>query len=125
MASYIESLNEVYLQLGKKSADLEMLLDRLDEVYTSVGANAYAIESASLAPGQPVCVNLTNVWYRAEVLKVHEETSRVTVRLVDYGKVETVPQTDIRQLDLEFVACSPFAFPCHLLAADCITGIVV
>lgn len=122
--SFIESINEVYLQLGKNSAELEMMLDRLDEVY-SAQSSAYDTESLSLVPGQPICVNVTNVWYRAEVLNVNEERGTVAVRLVDYGRVETVSRIDVKQLDSEFVCSSPFAFRCRLLASDCITGIYI
>jgi Tudor domain len=120
--SHVESLEEIYLQLGKNSADLEMLLDRLDEVYSIAQAGADDCEPVSLTPGQPVCVNHTNVWYRAEVLKINEDSSTVVVRFVDYGKVETVPRVSIRQLNAEFVSFCPFAFQCRLYGVENITG---
>lgn len=116
--SHIESTTEVYLQLSKRSADLELLLDRLEEVY---GCMTAANEKVVVV-GQPVCVNHSNAYNRAVIVANDTHTNTVSVKLVDCGKVITVPTDDIKPLDAEFLKCSPFAFECQLLALEHCSG---
>lgn len=117
MVSHIESTDEIYLQLSKSSVELESLLDRLEEFY-STSQVASAIKSEI-----PVCVNVNNIWNRATVLSIDDENNSATVQLVDIGTKHSVSLDDVRQLDNEFLQLEPLAFKCRLFASQACFGI--
>ncbi|ELU14575.1 hypothetical protein CAPTEDRAFT_226977 [Capitella teleta] len=101
---------EVYVQLSKKSVDLEQILDHVDEHCQS------ADPLARVCAGLSCCAQHKGVWQRAEVRFC--EGDAVTVQLIDIGMNVILAISDLRQIDADLVKVPRLALKCCLPQCD-------
>ena len=115
MVSHCESVGRVYLQSCRRAADLELLLDQLDDVYSynSKSDDLVCRSASALSVSDAVVVRVDNVWKRGTVLRVDGES--ISARLVDYGDICHVTVDNVRLVNSQdVVSIVPFAFECQL-----------
>jgi hypothetical protein len=80
-----------------------MLQKAMDVEYNSNTSGALRIYAPSI--GLPVAVLFyeDSMWYRCQIVKIHENSLKLDVYYVDYGNVGTVNLRDIRYLKREFL----------------------
>lgn len=108
----IKSVDHVFVQLAKDSVKLESLLDQLDETYAYLTPGALDLTQEPVV-GQACCACYSNVWYRAKVQEIHQD-STVSVCFVDSGRVETVELKDVKQAIPELLDTRPLAVECYM-----------
>lgn len=104
----VTSPGEVYLQLVKNEAALNELVDRVDELYSSLGEMEKTLKDPQV--GMPCCAIQEGVWYRAVVCD--NTVDGVLVKFVDYGNTDTVEY--VKQMDGALCLHAPFAYQCCL-----------
>ena len=108
--TYVSSPGDFFCQSTEYSDALDDLMCRL-----AVHCSEDVGHQSSWAVGG-ACAALYSVdqsWYRAEVSAVNEDGT-VTVQYVDYGNIETVPTSDLRNLKLEHVTLPPQSIWCSI-----------
>jgi len=111
----------VYLQQSERLVQLEQLLDRLDDVYSS--ADDDADSTATYHHGDAVAVRVATIWQRATVLcdSVSDDKT-VRVLCVDYGSVHNVDVDKVRRLRTDMMSEALFAIRCQLFGVTADTG---
>ena len=109
-----ESPSDFYCQLLKHSSDLDKLMDDISQYYGSIGD----VDDTITLPqtGMLCCGRYTedDGWYRALILASHIAEREVEVLYVDYGNIEVLPITRIKELKPQFAALPQQAVPCCL-----------
>ena len=105
---YAESVHKFFCQPSKHTSELEQLMNRLEEHYSTSQANVTSVSSGCF------CVALYEEggWYRARVNQVQEGT--VDVFYIDYGDTATLPLNSIRTIEHEFLSLPAQAVQCCL-----------
>lgn len=105
---FAENSQKFFCQASIQSGELDDLMNKLEEHYSTAAENLSAITVGSY------CVAWYNEggWYRAKVEDVHGEEVKVTY--IDYGDSATVPLSSIRTLKHQFSLLPAQAVPCCL-----------
>jgi tudor domain-containing protein 1/4/6/7 len=109
-----ESPSDFYCQLLKHSSDLDKLMDDLSQYYDALRD----VDDTITLPqaGMLCCGNYTedDGWYRALILESYLANRKVEVLYVDYGNIESLPITRIKELKPQFAALPQQAILCCL-----------
>ncbi|KAM5163290.1 tudor domain-containing protein 15 [Mantella aurantiaca] len=106
--SHVESPGYFWCQLSCNLTALDTLMDEMQTFYKSC-------KSRNLH-GQIACVarsSRTGKYYRASIMK-HASVNEVDVIFVDYGMVERVPISELREIKPHFLTWEGQAFRCCL-----------
>ncbi|KAJ7367404.1 hypothetical protein OS493_040630 [Desmophyllum pertusum] len=101
-----ESAQKFFCHASMHSSQLDELMNRLDEHYTTDAESVSTLKAGSF------CVAWYDGWYRAKVEKLQGKD--VTVHFIDYGDTATVPLDSIRPLKPEFSSLPSQAVQCCL-----------
>ena len=103
---FAESAQKFFCQASAHSSELDDLMNRLEECYSTITGNVSTLEAGSL------CVAWCDGWYRAKVEQV--EGKDVTVNFIDYGDTATVALDNVRTIKPEFCLLPAQAVQCCL-----------
>jgi len=114
--SSVETADSVFIQLAKDSAELESLLDLLDESYAYLKPGEFDLTEEAVV-GQACCVCHSKVWYRATVEQVHGDGT-LSVRFIDHGVLTVVRAKDVKQVLPKLLEMRTLTFRCHLVGCQ-------
>jgi len=118
-----EDMIYVYLQHSNRQVELEQLLDRLDDVYSSTDDTAD--NAATYRRGDAVAVYVATVWQRATVLRdTVGDDEAIGVRCVDCGSVHEVDGSKVRWLHADLLTEPMFGFECELFGVTADAGMM-
>ena len=102
----ITSLDEFYCQLLDNLGTLDTVMETIASRQYQVGDNLHLVTEPQR--DLPVCVCFTedNVWYRAQITAILSP-DRVRVSYVDYGNMEDVSLSRVKQLEREIADVLP------------------
>ena len=103
---FAESAQKFFCQTSAHSSELDDLMNRLEECYSTNAENVSTLEAGSL------CVAWYDGWYRAKVEQVQGRD--VTVNFIDYGDTAIVTLDNIRTIKPEFCLLPAQAVQCCL-----------
>lgn len=103
IVSYIEGCKKFFVQLKECAESLNSLMLAL----AATSDNAPNLEQTDIQIGRSCCAFYSgdSQWYRAKILVI--SPPNVTVKYVDYGNEETVPETSLKKIDTKFVDIIP------------------
>lgn len=109
-----ESPSDFYCQLLKNSSDLDELMDELSEYYKGLSDVDDIITLPQV--GMLCCGKYTvdDRWYRTLILSSDIANRQVEVLYVDYGNLESLPTSRVKELKPQFAELSQQAIPCCL-----------
>jgi len=114
---------QVHLQDSDRVVDLEQLLDRLDDVYSSCDTDTS--DTVTYCRGDAVAVCVATIWQRATVLSDGVSESRtVGVQCIDTGSIHDVDVGKVRQLRADLMSEPTLAFECELFGVIPDTGMM-
>ena len=103
---FAESTQKFFCHASAHSAELDELMNRLEESYSSSVENVSTLKAGSL------CVAWYDAWYRAKVELV--QGKHVTVNFIDYGDTATISLDNVRTIKPEFSSLPAQAIQCCL-----------
>ena len=106
--AFAESAQKFFCQASAHSSELDDLMNRLEEHYSSEAENVSTIEVGSCC----VAWYGEGGWYRAKVQQI--QGREVKVSYIDYGDTATVPLSSIRTLKPEFSSLPAQGVQCCL-----------
>ncbi|XP_052774771.1 uncharacterized protein LOC128213245 isoform X2 [Mya arenaria] len=110
--SYVDHPGQFYVQLIANAKNLDLLMQAIDQV-----AHNYD-KLTNLYTGYPCLAKFSDgSWYRSEVQSV--EGGLVTCAAVDFGTVETLPPTQLRNNDINFKQQPAQAIKCTIDLRKC------
>uniref|UniRef100_A0A1B6D169 Tudor domain-containing protein n=1 Tax=Clastoptera arizonana TaxID=38151 RepID=A0A1B6D169_9HEMI len=100
VVTYVESPSCFYVQLNKNKEALSTVMGCVDIICKKGAAQ---LTKDKLQPGKVCCAlySADQVWYRAQILMVYEETA--SVLFVDYGNQDIVPLALLREIKSDLV----------------------
>lgn len=106
-----------FCQLAKTSAQLDGLMDQLEEFYRPLGDGEECVTTPRV--GNACCAMFTedDGWYRAEITNVSENA--VEVNYIDYGNSEKLPLSRLKKLLPCFAEINVQGFHASLLEGAC------
>ncbi|KAL9980435.1 hypothetical protein ACROYT_G009026 [Oculina patagonica] len=105
---FVESIQKFFCQVSQNSGDLDDLMNKLEEHYSSDQGTVTSISVGTFC----VAHYEDGGWYRAQVTGVQGES--VDVFYIDYGDTATLPLSSIRSLKSEFSSLPAQALKCCL-----------
>ena len=105
---FVESGQKFFCQPAQTSNDLDDLMAKLEEYYSTDEQTMPSVSTGSYCVGQYE----DGGWYRAQITQVEGES--VSVFYIDYGDVATLPLSGIRSLKSEFSTLPAQAVQCNL-----------
>ena len=105
---FVESVQNFFCQSSRSSSDLDDLMTRLEEFYTTNEEPLTSISSGSFCVAQYE----DGGWYRAQVTQVQGQS--ISVFYIDYGDTAALPMSSIRALRPEFSSLPAQAVKCCL-----------
>ncbi|PFX27913.1 Tudor domain-containing protein 1 [Stylophora pistillata] len=105
---FVDSAQKFFCQLSQNSSNLDELMIRLEEHYSSNQGNLTSISVGSFC----VARYEDGGWYRARVTKA--QGNSVEVFYIDYGDAATIPLTSVQSLKTEFASLPAQAVSCCL-----------
>ncbi|XP_064604917.1 uncharacterized protein LOC135470098 [Liolophura sinensis] len=108
----VERSGQVFVQLARDEEKLMSLADRLQEL----GEGCPALTTA--ATGDCCCAKFSQdeMWYRAEV--VSSDSSKVTVRFLDYGNLDEVDRSSLKAIPEEMLKEPFYCLTCRLIGCS-------
>ena len=105
---FVESAQKFFGQVSQNSSELDNLMNKLEEHYSSVQESMTSVSAGSFCVAQYE----DGGWYRAQVTQVQGES--IDVFYIDYGDAATLPHSSIRSLRPNFSLLPAQAIKCHL-----------
>lgn len=108
---------EFYVQVIDEEEKLVEMGDKLHADYSSLSSDERCMKRFEV--GQLCCAKFQedSVWYRATIQEVDE--SVVKVLFVDYGNLDSVPHSDVKELHNAYTEIPFFAKRCSLKGIEC------
>ena len=103
---FVESAQKFFCQVSENSSNLDDLMNRLEEHYSSDQGTVTSISVGTFC----IARYEDGGWYRAQVTGVQGES--IDVFYIDYGDTATVPLSSIRSLKPEFSSLPAQAVKC-------------
>ncbi|XP_055698419.1 maternal protein tudor isoform X2 [Phlebotomus papatasi] len=106
---YVDSPKKFYVQLIVNIPDHDSLMDKL-----SINCHRKGKQLTDIKPGNLCAVSIDNDvdWYRGKVVELKPMEKKVSVHLVDYGKIIDVPTTSLREIGYQFTQMPPQVYEC-------------
>ena len=105
---FVESAQKFFSQVSQNASELDDLMNKLEEHYSSVQESVTSVSTGSFCVAQYE----DGGWYRAQVTQVQGES--IDVFYIDYGDSATLPLSSIRSLRPNFSLLPAQAIKCHL-----------
>ncbi|XP_059610056.1 maternal protein tudor isoform X2 [Phlebotomus argentipes] len=117
---YVDSPKKFYVQLVSNTSDHDVLMDKL-----SIYCQKQGKPMSEVKPGALCSVSVDNDvdWYRGRVVDVKRAERKVSVRLVDYGKIIDVPSSALREIGYQFTQMPPQVYECCIKGFESIFDI--
>ena len=100
LVTAVETPTTIWGQLIRNTEDVDKLMDRLYETYSTTPPQTIEVLKGDLVAAQ---FTLDEGWYRAIVRDVNTTENSVKVFYIDYGNNETVETERLRELKPEFL----------------------
>ena len=105
---FVESAQKFFSQVSQNASDLDNLMNKLEEHYSSVQESVTSVSAGSFCVAQYE----DGGWYRAQVTQVQGES--IDVFYIDYGDAATLPLSSVRSLRPNFSLLPAQAIKCLL-----------
>ena len=105
---FVESAQKFFSQVSQNASELDNLMNKLEEHYSSVQESVTSVSVGSFCVAQYE----DGGWYRAQVTQVQGES--IDVFYIDYGDTATLPLSSARSLRPTFSLLPAQAIKCHL-----------
>jgi len=105
---FVESAQKFFCQDSQNASDLDDLMNKLNEHYSSVQERLTSVSAGLFCVAQYE----DGGWYRAQITQVQGES--IHVFYIDYGDTATLPLSSIRSLRSDFSSLPAQAMKCHL-----------
>lgn len=92
--SYLDDINNVYIQLKSKQEELRLLQEDLNKASFLENAKETEVSRNSLV----LAKYIDELWYRAVVLQVNKSKKKALVKYIDFGNEEEIQFNDIKKL---------------------------
>jgi len=98
--SHVEGPDSIWLQRDCDSSTIAELLEEMYIFYVAEGKGMdLEVTENKLCAAKSVT---DGQWYRGRILAVNVSDATYTVLFIDYGNSETIPTTDVKELDASF-----------------------
>ena len=105
---FVESAQKFFCQVSQNASELDDLMSKLEEHYSSGQESVTSFSAGSFCVAQYE----DGGWYRAQVIQFQGES--IDVFYIDYGDTATLPLSSIRSLRPDFSSLPAQAMKCHL-----------
>ncbi|KAJ8306560.1 hypothetical protein KUTeg_017105 [Tegillarca granosa] len=108
---FVTNPSEFWCQMTSHTAELQTMMDKMNEVYNSLSPNDLCIDQPEI--GLPCVAKYSEdeLWYRAEILSFNGE---IEVQFVDYGNSDMVQKSAVKKVKKEFMTLPVQGIRCGL-----------